>query len=92
MKQNLFLDAAMPLEKDYLIESKKEKNVIIKHYYVKEEKNHKLKHDKGDYFTISFDDIVIYQEIKSLEKIVKKIVKMFLKKYHKGGIFICQLK
>ena len=88
MKQNLFLDAALPLEKNYLIESKKEKNVIIKHYYVKEEKNYKIKHDKGDYFTISFDDIIMYQEINSLEKIVKKILKMFLKKYHKGGTIL----
>ncbi len=88
MKQNLFLDAALPLEKDYLIASQKEKNVLIKHYYVKEEKNYKIKHDKGDYFTISFDDIVIYQESKSLEKIISKIFKMFLKKYHHGGTIL----
>ena len=88
MKQNLFIDAAIPLEKNYLIESHKERNVLVKHYYVKEEYDHKIKHDKGDYFSIFFDDIVIYQEIKSLERIVKKIVKMFLKKYHKGGTIL----
>ena len=29
----------------------------------------KIKHDKGDYFTLSFDDIIMYQEKKSLETI-----------------------
>ena len=44
MKQNLFIDAALPLEKNYLIESHKERNVLVKHYYVKEEFDYKLKH------------------------------------------------
>ena len=86
MKKDLFLDAAMTMEKDLLIEQKKEKNVLIKHYYVKEDK--KNKYSKGDYFTISFDDIVMYQETNSLEKVVKKILRMFLKKYHKGGTIL----
>ena len=88
MKQNLFLDAAIPLEKDYLIESKKEKNVIIKHYYVKESNSKKIKHDSGDYFTVSFDDIVMYQGRKSLENVMRKILKMYLRKYHKGGTIL----
>ncbi len=85
MKQNLFIDAAMSIEKKYLLESRKERNVLIKHYYVKDEFVHKLKHDKGDYFNVSFDDVILYQEVKSLQKIVSKILRIFLKKYHKNG-------
>lgn len=88
MKQNLFLDAAIPLEKEYLIDQRQEKNVLIKHYYVKEDAKRKISHDQGDYFTVSFDDVVLYQEQSTLEKIVTKILKMFLKKYHKGGTIL----
>ncbi len=88
MKQKLFLDAAIPLEADCLIEKKKEKNVLIKHYYVKESLEKQLKHDKGDYFTLNFDDVVLYQENQVLERILRKILKMFLKKYHKGGTIL----
>ncbi len=88
MKQNLFLDVAIMYEKDCLIAKKKEKNVVLKHYYVKNEYTKKIKHDKGDYFTLSFDDIIMYQEKKSLETILKKILKTFLKKYHKGGTIL----
>ena len=88
MKQNLFIDAALPLEKNYLIESHKERNVLVKHYYVKEEFDYKLKHNKGDYFVVSFDDMALYKDVKSLEKNVKRILKMFLKKYHKGGTIL----
>lgn len=88
MKQDLFLDAAVSLEKDYLLESKKEKNVLIKHYLVKESNKKRIKHDEGDYFTFTFDDIILYQETKSLELIFTKVMRNFLKKYHQGGTIL----
>lgn len=85
MKQNLFLDAGESLEKEKLISTKKEKNVVIKHFLVKEE-NKKI--SKGDYITISFDDTIIYKNSKALEKIFGKTLKTFLAKYHKGGTIL----
>ncbi len=88
MKHNLILDAALPLETQYLINQKKDKNVIIKHYYVKEDNKSQIKHDEGDYFTINFDSDILYHNILNLQRVCQKIIKMFLKKYHKGGTIL----
>ena len=88
MKQNLLLDAGVSLEKEHLIAEKKEKNVHIKHYVLRE-KDEKIYHNrKGDYFTISFDEQVLYENSKSIEKIFQKTFKTFLAKYHKGGTIL----
>ena len=88
MKQNLLLDAGLSLEKEHLIGTKKEKNVIIKHYLLTEQ-DEKIYHNrKGDYFTISFDDRVLYENSKSIEKVFQKTFKTFLAKYHKGGTIL----
>ncbi len=86
MKQNLILDAASTFPKDNLIATKKEKNVLIKHYFIKEKSSNNVK--EGDYFTISFDDNVLYKEEKTLEKVFIKTFKAFLGKYHKGGTIL----
>ena len=88
MKQNLLLDAGLSLEKEHLIGTKKEKNVIIKHYLLTEQ-DEKIYHNrKGDYFTISFDDRALYENSKSIEKVFQKTFKTFLAKYHKGGTIL----
>lgn len=83
MKQNLVLDMGESLEKENLIAIKKDKNVLIKHFYIKN--NEKGKTIKGDYFTICFDDKVLYKEEKILGKAMEKVLKSFLAKYHKNG-------
>jgi len=85
MKQNFILDAGETFEKEKLLAQKKEKNIWIKHYLVKEKECKKYNTKKGDYFTISFDDKVLYKEENTLEKIFSKVFKTFLGKYHKGG-------
>ncbi len=82
MKQNLVLDAAKQNKKENLIAKKKEHGIEIKHFFMKEEK--RFETTNKDYFTISFDDKVLYQEAKALEKIFCKTLKAFLSKYHKG--------
>jgi len=85
MKHNFILDAGESFEKEKLIASKKERNVQINHYLVEEKESKKYKTKKGDYFTLTFDDNVLYKEEKALEKIFLKVFKTFLGKYHKGG-------
>lgn len=81
MKHNCILDSATLLSKGKLITSKTEKGVQIQHFLLKEQ-------DKHDYFTLSFDDKVFYQENKVLEKVFSKILKQFLLKYHHGGTIL----
>ena len=88
MKQNLLLDAGVSLEKEHLIAEKKEKNVHIKHYVLQEKDEKIYRNRKGDYFTISFDDQVLYENSKSIEKVFQKTFKAFLAKYHKGGTIL----
>ena len=88
MKHNLFLDAGLVLTNECLIDTKKEKNVIVNHYYVQDKLVSKIKHGKGDYFTIKFDDIAFYRDDKVIANVLKKILRLFLKKYHKGGTIL----
>lgn len=85
MKQNLILDAGETFEKEKLIKSQKINDVLVKHYYIKEKEE---KRSSGDYFTISFDDNVLYKKEKALEKVFTKTFKTFLGKYHKGGTIL----
>ncbi len=88
MKQNLLLDAGVSLEKDHLVNQKREKNVLIKHYALNEN-DAKIYHNRqGDFFTISFDDQVLYENQNVLERIFQKTFKTFLTKYHKGGTIL----
>ncbi len=92
MKQNFILDAGIPPEKEKLISKKKEKNLIMKHFLIteKDEKNWKTK--KGDYYTIHFDDSIIYKRKEDLQKNFAKIFKTFLAKYqHTGPILFIGL-
>ncbi len=86
MKQNLILDAGEMFEKDKLIARKKINDVLVKHYFIKDGK--KEKRNSGDYFTLSFDDDVLYKKEKVLEKVFLKTFKTFLAKYHKGGTIL----
>ena len=88
MKQNLLLDAGVFLEKEHFFAEKKKKNVHIKHYVLKEKDEKIYRNRKGDYFTISFDDQVLYENSKSIEKVFQKTFKTFLAKYHKGGTIL----
>ncbi len=86
MKHNLILDAGVSLNKEECIYEKKEKNVKIKKFLIKEKKEF---YDKGDYVTLSFDNKIIYQDTKTLEKIFFKVWKSFLGKYHKNSTILC---
>ena len=85
MKSNLLIDASISLEKNCLIDKIKDKNILVKHFLVKDKK---INYNEGDYFTISFDDVALYQNYKIIEKHTKLILKTFLKKYHKGGTIL----
>ena len=81
MQQNFLLDAGKSLDSEELIATKKERNVEIKHYKIKEDEKDIR---KGDHFTLSFDATVLYQDSLVLEKVFTKTFKTFLRKYHKG--------
>ena len=85
MKQNLLLDAGVSLEKEHLIAKKKERNVEIKHYVLKEQDEKIYRNRKGDYFTLTFDDQVIYENPRTLEKVFQKVKQMDLIKINNGG-------
>lgn len=85
MKQNFLLDAGESLETEELIAYKKEKNVLIKHYKVKEDAKDRR---KGDHFILNFDQNVLYKENALLERVFSKTFKTFLRKYHKGGTIL----
>ena len=88
MKQNFILDAGKSLETEHLINSKKEKDVIIKHFLLTEKDEKIFQNRKGDYFTISFTKDILYENKLALEKIFKKTFRAFLHKYHKGGTIL----
>ncbi len=88
MKHNLLLDAGLSLEKEHLVAEKKEKNVYIKHYVLTDKDEKIYRNRKGDYFTISFDDKILYENEKILAKVFQKTFKTFLAKYHKGGTIL----
>ncbi len=77
MKQNLLLDAGVSLEKEHLLAQKKEKNVQIKHYVLKDKDEKIYRNRKGDYFTISFDDKVLYENSNVWKRFFKKHLKLF---------------
>ena len=77
MKQNFLLDAGESLETEELIAYKKEKNVLIKHYKVKEDTKDRR---KGDHFILNFDQSVLYKENALLERVFSKTFKTFLRK------------
>ena len=72
MKQNFILDAGLPLKKDKLLSEKKDKNVCIKHFEVKEPESKKYKTKEGDYYTITFDDSVLYKNTNVIKKYFSK--------------------
>ena len=88
MKQNFILDAGKSLETEHLINSKKEKDVMIKHFLLTEKDEKTFQNRKGDYFTISFTKDILYENKLALEKIFKKTFRAFLHKYHKGGTIL----
>ncbi len=88
MKQNFILDAGKSLETEHLINSKKEKDVMIKHFLLTEKDEKTFQNRKGDYFTISFTKDILYENKLVLEKIFKKTFRAFLHKYHKGGTIL----
>lgn len=88
MKQNFILDAGKSLETEHLINSKKEKDVMIKHFLLTEKDEKTFQNRKGDYFTISFTKDILYENKLVLEKIFKKTFRTFLHKYHKGGTIL----
>ena len=88
MKQNFILDAGKSLETEHLINSRKEKDVIIKHFLLTEKDEKIFQNRKGDYFTISFTKDILYENKLVLEKIFKKTFRAFLHKYHKGGTIL----
>lgn len=84
MKQFSILDAAkLSKNQSILVQERKGKCGHVKHYQVLKKDSNYLKREEGDYFTLEFTDPVIEQKQKLLEKEFQKIMKLFLKKYHK---------
>ena len=88
MKHNLILDASVGLEKEKLVYKKKEQNVLVKHFVVQDSVGKRYHVSGGDYFTITFDDKVLYENSEAISRVFTKTFKMFLKKYHKGGTIL----
>lgn len=82
MKQQFILDSAKDFEDKVLIYEQQKKNIIIKHFLLNTKNGTK---EKGDYFTVTFDDKVMQSSIDDLKNIFKKTLKAYYKKYYKGG-------
>ena len=85
MKQNFILDAGKSLETEHLINSKKEKNVIIKHFLLTEKDEKTFQNRKGDYFTISFTKDILYENKLVLEK-MKNLLNAIFQCINKFGL------
>lgn len=84
MKKMLFLDAATTCKDNKILVSKKqEKDKVICHYQVLEKNSKELGYNPGDYFAIQFTDKILEERPIHLEKEVEKILRLFLRKYHK---------
>lgn len=84
MKQFLFLDAAKLKENPKLLVGEKHlKEQTIVHYQVLEKDRKTLKKEPGDYFMIEYTDQILNKNISALKRELKKVVNLFLKKYHK---------
>ena len=82
MKQQLILDSAKDFDDKVLIYEQQKKNIIIKHFLLNAKTGLK---EKGDYFTVTFDDKVMQNSTQELKNIFKKSFKAYYKKYYKGG-------
>ena len=82
MKQQLILDSAKDFDDKVLIYEQQKKNIIIKHFLLNAKTGLK---EKGDYFTVTFDDKVMQNSNQELKNIFKKTFKAYYKKYYKGG-------
>lgn len=85
MKQNFILDAGKSLETEHLINSKKEKDVIIKHFLLTEKDEKIFQNRKGDYFTISFTKDILYENKLVLEK-MKNLLNAIFQCINKFGL------
>jgi spore protease len=84
MKKMLFLDAATTYQdKKILVGVNELKNQTVCHYQVLEKDQKSLGHDPGDYFTVQFTSQILEEKPSSIQKEVEKILRLFLKKYHK---------
>lgn len=84
MKQFSFLDAAnVSKNPKILVRQRKFRNQTICHYHVLEKDKKELKRDPGDYFLIQFTDYIMEHNFQAVQREFQKIVKTFLKKYHK---------
>ena len=84
MKKMLFLDAATSYQNPKILVGVNErKNQTICHYQVLEKDQKSLCHDAGDYFTIQFTNQILEEKASLIQKEVEKVLKAFLKKYHK---------
>ncbi len=82
MKQKAIMDYKESYENNgEKIDSKKGNNLIVNHFNIDEGLAKKLKRDKGEYFSIHFDDNIINEKPKVLEKELSKILNYFLKLY-----------
>ena len=87
MKQNLFLDIAEELikEKDSLISKKKRKNIKINHFVVDDNNHNIFKKNKGDYYTIVYDNKILNKHRSNISKEVVQVLKSMFRKYNKSG-------
>lgn len=84
MKQFLFLDAAKLKENPKLFVGEKHlKDQNILHYQVLDKDKKEIKKEPGDYFMLQFSDQILNKNTSALKREIKKVVNLFLKKYHK---------
>ena len=91
MKQTFFLSVSETIDKTNLcLKERKSKEIEIKHFYIDADNAKQMKKDEGDYFTITFSENTLYKDYETpkLKGEIKKILKQFVKKYHKGGTIL----
>lgn len=87
MKQKLFLDVAKRLEESdtFHLDEKKHRHYVVNHFKVEEGNKKQIGREIGDYYTISYEENILFQEPKLLMKEITKILDKMMKGYHHLG-------
>ena len=81
MKNKLFLDMADSIDNENLLKKneKTKNNIVTSYFEVNKNNKNRLKRDSGDYFTITYNEDVLYKYPSDLKKEIIKVLKYFKK-------------
>lgn len=84
MKQFSFIDAAkISKDANLLVGQRKGRGTEVSHYQIASKNKKDISKEEGDYFTIEFSKNILEEKEEYIQKEFQKIMKAFLKKYHK---------